>query len=45
MRRDLFANFCREYVRQLNRLRMEHRAIAAKLENWPVERRTRELFR
>jgi hypothetical protein len=26
MRRDLFEDFCREYVRELNRLRMEHRA-------------------
>ncbi len=26
MRRDLFEEFCREYVRELNRLRMEHRA-------------------
>ena len=25
MRRDLFEEFCREYVRELNRLRMEHR--------------------
>ena len=25
MRRDLFEDFCREYVRELNRLRMEHR--------------------
>jgi site-specific DNA recombinase len=28
MRRDLFEDFCREYVRELNRLRMEHRAGA-----------------
>lgn len=26
MRRDLFEDFRREYVRELNRLRMEHRA-------------------
>ena len=26
MRRDLFEDFCREYVRELNRLRMEHHA-------------------
>ncbi len=26
MRRDLFEDFCGEYVRELNRLRMEHRA-------------------
>ena len=26
MRRGLFEDFCREYVRELNRLRMEHRA-------------------
>src|SRR5690606_32343397 len=26
MRRDLFEEFCQEYVRELNRLRMEHRA-------------------
>jgi hypothetical protein len=26
MRRDLFEDFCKEYVRELNRLRMEHRA-------------------
>ena len=26
MRRDLFEEFCHEYVRELNRLRMEHRA-------------------
>jgi hypothetical protein len=26
MRKDLFEDFCREYVRELNRLRMEHRA-------------------
>jgi site-specific DNA recombinase len=26
MRRDVFEDFCREYVRELNRLRMEHRA-------------------
>ena len=26
MRRDLFAEFCQEYVKELNRLRMEHRA-------------------
>ena len=28
MRRDLFEEFCREYVKELNRLRMEHRAKA-----------------
>ena len=28
MRRDRFADFCKEYVRELNRLSMEHRAIA-----------------
>lgn len=26
MRRDLFEDFCHEYVRELNRLRLEHRA-------------------
>ena len=26
MRRDVFEEFCREYVRELNRLRMAHRA-------------------
>ena len=26
MRRDLFEEFCREYLKELNRLRMEHRA-------------------
>ena len=25
-RRDLFEDFCKEYVRELNRLRMEHRS-------------------
>ena len=26
MRQDLFEEFCRQYVKELNRLRMEHRA-------------------
>jgi site-specific DNA recombinase len=40
MRRDLFEDFCREYVRELNRLRMEHRAgmSSARTELATVER-------
>jgi site-specific DNA recombinase len=45
MRRDLFEEFCREYVRELNRLRMEHRAglSSARTELVPVEREIRKL--
>ena len=45
MRRDLFEDFCREYVRELNRLRMEHRAglSSARTELAVVEREIREL--
>jgi DNA invertase Pin-like site-specific DNA recombinase len=40
MRRDLFEDFCEEYVRELNRLRMEHRAglSSARSELASVER-------
>jgi site-specific DNA recombinase len=45
MRRDLFEEFCREYVRELNRLRMEHRAglSSARTELATVEREIRKL--
>ena len=45
MRRDLFEDFCREYVRELNRLRMEHRAglSSARSEFAAVEREIRKL--
>jgi hypothetical protein len=45
MRRDLFEDFCREYVRELNRLRMEHRAglSSARTELTGVEREIRKL--
>jgi site-specific DNA recombinase len=45
MRRDLFEDFCREYVRELNRLRMEHRAglSSAKTELASAEREIRKL--
>jgi hypothetical protein len=45
MRRDLFEDFCREYVRELNRLRMEHRAglSSARTELAVVEREIRKL--
>ena len=45
MRRDLFEDFCREYVRELNRLRMEHRAglTSARSELATVEREIRKL--
>jgi hypothetical protein len=45
MRRDLFEDFCREYVRELNRLRMEHRAglSSARSELASVEREIRKL--
>ena len=45
MRRDLFKDFCREYVRELNRLRIEHRAglSSARSELATVEREIRKL--
>jgi len=45
MRRNLFEDFCREYVRELNRLRMEHRAglSSARTELVTVERDIRKL--
>jgi hypothetical protein len=45
MRRDLFEDFCREYVRELNRLRMEHRAglSSARIELVTTEREIRKL--
>jgi site-specific DNA recombinase len=45
MRRDLFEDFCREYVRELNRLRMERRAglSSARTELATVEREIRKL--
>jgi hypothetical protein len=45
MRRNLFEDFCREYVRELNRLRMEHRAglSSACTEFASVERAIRKL--
>jgi site-specific DNA recombinase len=44
MRRDLFEDFCQEYVRELNRLRMEHRAglSSARAELASVEREIRK---
>jgi hypothetical protein len=46
MRRDLFEDFCREYVRELNRLRMEHRASisSGRTELAGVEREIRQLI-
>ncbi len=46
MRRDLFEDFCREYVRELNRLRMEHRASLThgRAEFASVEREIRKLI-
>ena len=46
MRRDLFEDFCREYVRELNRLRMEHRASLSngRQELATVEREIRKLI-
>ncbi len=45
MRRDLFEDFCREYVRELNRLRMEHRAglSSARSELASADREIRKL--
>jgi hypothetical protein len=45
MRRELFEDFCREYVRELNRLRMEHRAGVsnARTELAAIEREIRKL--
>jgi site-specific DNA recombinase len=45
MRRDLFEDFCREYVRELNRLRMEHRAglSSARRELATVEKESHKL--
>jgi hypothetical protein len=45
MRKDLFEDFCREYVLELNRLRMEHRAglSSARTELAAVEREIRKL--
>ena len=45
MRRDLFEDFCRDYVRELNRLRMEHRAglSSARTELATVDREIRKL--
>jgi DNA invertase Pin-like site-specific DNA recombinase len=45
MRRDLFEDFCREYVRELNRLRMERRAglSSARRELAIIEREIRKL--
>ena len=47
MRRDLFEEFCREYVKELNRLRMEHRAKVSqgRQELAVVEREIRKLVR
>jgi site-specific DNA recombinase len=46
MRRDLFEDFCREYVHELNRLRMEHRAgvTHGRAELAGVEREIRKLI-
>ena len=46
MRRDLFEDFCREYVRELNRLRMEDRAglTRGRAELASVEREIRKLI-
>jgi site-specific DNA recombinase len=45
MRRDLFEDFCQQYVRELNRLRMEHRASLShgRREFAVVEREIRKL--
>ena|SRR5688572_5716230 len=45
MRRDLFEEFCRDYVRELNRLRMERRAglSSGRTELASVEREIRKL--
>ena len=42
MRRDLFEDFCREYVRELNRLRMEHRARLSSARTGARRRRARD---
>jgi site-specific DNA recombinase len=46
MRRDLFEDFCREYVRELNRMRMEHRAslMHGRAELVSIEREIRKLI-
>jgi len=46
MRRDLFEDFCREYVHELNRLRMEHRASLThgRAELASVDREIRKLI-
>jgi len=46
MRRDLFEEFCREYLRELNRLRMEHRASISngRTELAGVDREIRKLI-
>jgi hypothetical protein len=46
MRRDLFEEFCREYMKELNRLRMEHRAkiSQSRQELTVVEREIRKLI-
>jgi hypothetical protein len=45
MRRDLFKDFCREYVRELNRLRMEHRTLShGRQELAAVEREIRRFI-
>jgi vacuolar-type H+-ATPase subunit E/Vma4 len=46
MRRDLFEDFCREYVRELNRLRLEHRATLSygRKELAAVEREIRKFI-
>jgi site-specific DNA recombinase len=46
MRRDLFEEFCREYVKELNRLRMEHRAKVSqgRQELAVIEREIRKLI-
>ena len=46
MRRDLFEEFCREYVGELNRLRMEHRAslMSGRAELASVDREIRKLI-
>jgi hypothetical protein len=43
---DFFEDFCREYVRELNRLRMEHRASLShgRHELAAVEREIRKLI-
>src|SRR5687767_14443574 len=47
MRRDLFEDFCREYVRELNRLRIEHHASLShgRHELAAVEREIRRFIR